>query len=148
MHDLITHIYPVYVGDLDSDYHYNHYFSVDCMPNSPDVVVSKLEERTSLLLDRFGLGSPLLHDLTVKGIVDRINKNNGGFVYGNDSLDIILSKLADNIEDIVKSKKNENKTNDTSITEQLIALKKQLEEKDQIIRDLLNKRMLENINIF
>ena len=102
--DLVTHIYPIYVGDVDGTGNYGYYFSSDAVPNAPDITVVKLEAAAISQLDRLGLGLPLIPNITVKGIVDRINKSNGGFVQGND-LDSILSILCNNIAKIVTDKK-------------------------------------------
>ena len=155
--DLITHIYPIYVGDVDNSGKYGDYSRSDASPLSPDITVLKLEATAIDHLDRLGLGLPLIPNVTVKGIVDRINKYNGGFVRGED-LDSILSALCDNLAKIVKDKQKiqpvsqlvplSSTLDDVSILRQQLAqaikekelLTTENEEKDNTIREL-NSRL-------
>jgi len=138
--ELITHIYPIFVGDIDSSGQYDYYFSSDAKPNAPDITVLKLEATVMDHLDRLGLGLPLIPNITVKGIVDRINKNNGGFVQGND-LESILLTLCNNIAKIVidkqavsSSSSSSSSSDDVSILRhQLAQANKDKEEKEQLL---------------
>jgi len=137
--DLITHIYPIYVGDLDINDCYGDYLKDDCKPDAPDITVIELEKIAVEHLDRLGLGTPLLPNITVKGILDKLNKNNGGFVKGAD-LDACLSVLANNINAVVLKNKaaldNVSPSDDVHILKQeLIELEKALTERDQLISE-------------
>ena len=139
--DLITHIYPIYVGDLDSSGNYAKYFETDASPVAPDVQVKKLEASAIHHLDKLGLGSPLLPDITVKGIVERFGKRQAGFIEGDIySLDTIVSSLAKSIRNIVTDKRSSTVSpvsnfDSLQLQERIKLLESQLADRDKVIDD-------------
>ena len=147
--ELITHIYPVYVGDTSSSGNYTNYFASCAVPNASDIQVKKLEESAISHLDNLGLGSPLLPDITVKGIVEKINKSSGGFIEGDyNDLDGILSSLANKINSMSTQKRLLTSDHDhsddvktlreelASKNQQLSAYRQDIVDRDEIIKEL------------
>ena len=96
----ITHIFPIMIGDLAEDEKkYTNYFQSGCHPNLEAVmntVVKSVQTKLCTHLDKQGLGTPLLPNLTVKNIVDEILKSQGHFIQGmeDDAFDAIGPKVA------------------------------------------------------
>jgi hypothetical protein len=92
--DLVEKIYPVMIGDLSGDDYYLHYFKSGCHPallTVKEVVVEALELKLQEHLDRQCLGSPLIDDMSVADIVERITSNQGLVVEG--SKEIALNRV-------------------------------------------------------
>ena len=79
---MIEGIFPVMVGDVDSNGHYSNYFKSGCNPNPPKVVVNAVELKLREHLDREGLGSPYKDEETAASILQQVLSNQGNFIEG------------------------------------------------------------------
>ena len=64
------------------DGEYSNYFSSDCNPNPPDIVVHALESKLIDHLGREGLGSPYINRVPIKSICTAILSSQDGFFPG------------------------------------------------------------------
>lgn len=84
---LIRTVYPIMIGDAtvseDDVKTYSNYYPSGCHPlELPDYSVSSVEDIFIDQLNKNGLGTPMIPNQTVKGTVDGIMANQGGFVRG------------------------------------------------------------------
>lgn len=103
MRGLIVNIYPVMIGDMKpgNDRLYGNYFKDGCHPTfSKEVVVKSNQRGLEGHLDRLGLGTPMLEDLSVSQTVKEITKNQGLFVEG--SIRSCLQRLREHVTDMRK----------------------------------------------
>lgn len=104
MRGLIVNIYPVMIGDikLGNDNIYGNYFKDGCHPSfgADDVYVKNNQSALEGHLDRLGLGTPMLDDLSVSKTVKEITKNQGLFVEGN--IRSCLQKLSTHVASMRK----------------------------------------------
>ena len=100
---MIEGIFPVMVGDVDSNGHYSNYFKSGCKPDPPDIPVDQLENKLREHLGREGLGLPYRDYESIASIVQRVLLNQGGFVEGN--LQSSIATLASSIHAMVEEVK-------------------------------------------
>jgi hypothetical protein len=84
---LIRAVYPLFVGDLDSEScTYSNYFASGCHPAAAGaVVVTAAAVKLAEHLDRLGLGTPILDaaSLSVASLLERATKSQGAFLEGD-----------------------------------------------------------------
>jgi hypothetical protein len=104
---ILESVYPVLVGDLVMDTSkelYTDYFLTDCHPKCTNhVVVDSVETALQDHLNRLCFGTPLLEDMTVPTILDRIVKNQGCLVEG--PADKAFDTAVDDVLSIVGEKR-------------------------------------------
>jgi hypothetical protein len=104
---ILESVYPVLIGDLVTDMNkelYTDYFLTDCHPQCTNhVVVDSVEIALQDHLNRLCFGTPLLEDMTVPTILDRIVKNQGCLVEG--PADKAFETAIDDVLSIVEEKK-------------------------------------------
>lgn len=104
MRGLIVNIYPVMIGDIKPgvDHLFGNYFKDGCHPSlgSDEVFVKNNQSALEGHLDRLGLGTPMLDDLSVSKTLKEITKNQGLFVEG--SIRTCLQRLAAHVSDMRK----------------------------------------------
>jgi len=101
---MVEGVFPVMIGDVDSDGEYSHYFSGGCNPTAPDIVVNELEMKLRDHLSKEGLGVPYKNNLTVKTVLTSVLSNQGAFYCGRK--DDFFTVIVDSICDMVKRCKN------------------------------------------
>jgi len=75
---MVDVIFPVMVGDMDTNAVYNNYIRAGCGPTAvADVAVESIECALRSCLLREELGAPLHYDATVKAIYDGVLSNQG-----------------------------------------------------------------------
>lgn len=104
MRGLIVNIYPVMIGDMKpgNDKIYGNYFKDGCHPSfgANEVFVKSNQSALEGHLDRLGLGTPMLEDLSVSKTLKEITKHQGLFVEG--SVRNCLQKLSAHVADMRK----------------------------------------------
>lgn len=93
--DMIRGVFPVMIGDIQTDGSYSNYFTSGCNPLAPDITVNSVEIKLREHLDREGQGLPFKEFMTVKMVLNEILANQGGFMEGN--LSISLNKIVTSI---------------------------------------------------
>jgi hypothetical protein len=99
--DNLRRIFPVWVGELENHPHlgdiYDDFFKGNCMPNSPDVVVTAIDEKLVGHLQRMGKGAPQLSETerTVRATLKAICLHQGAVLSGvkRDAIDIVVAKI-------------------------------------------------------
>jgi len=100
---LVERICPLYIGDIDATTSphptYSHFFlSGHCAPSPlSTAVVKQVEDKLKEHLERQALGTPFRDGMSVKEVFETIGRGMGGFVEGNEALDAILEKRAEEI---------------------------------------------------
>jgi len=96
---LVVRIFPLMIGDVDAATGaYSHYFRSGCAPSpAASCVVASVEKKLVEHLERQALGVPLRVGASVKSVIDEIFINLGGFVQGDESLDVILEARAQEV---------------------------------------------------
>ena len=83
---LIEKIYPIMIGDkTDDELSYKNYFASGCHPNLSALtttVVASIESKVKEHLDKQSLGTPMLPEMPVTTILDRITCNQGVIIEG------------------------------------------------------------------
>ena len=86
--NLIEFVFPIFIGDSSGDSTdpractYTNYYTSDCSPNCPDLVVKSVEEKLCEHLNSQGLGAPIISNPTVKDTYESLTKHQGGFIQG------------------------------------------------------------------
>jgi serine/threonine protein kinase len=97
--NMIHGIFPVMIADKDDG---RAILAGGCHPNQqpvPDCVVQSVEHKLGDYLEKQGLGSPLLAEMTVKEIVGRICEFQGGILKGD--VDKVLPGICEAIRQMV-----------------------------------------------
>jgi len=94
---MLEGVFPVMIGDKDSNGEYSNYFVTSCNPAPPDIVVEALETKLHESLVREGLGSPYIDRVTVKSLCTSVLSNQGGFYHGKREsfFDTIVGSICD-----------------------------------------------------
>jgi len=92
---MIQGIFPVMVGDVDSNGQYTNYFKCGCKPEAPKVAVDVVENKLREHLDRESLGYPYKDRDTVLSVFNSVLANQGRFVEGeySDAIEAVCSSI-------------------------------------------------------
>lgn len=126
--ELVERIYPVMIGDFNSDYQtYGKYFVDGCHPRlEGNVTVHSVETQVEYHLNRLRLGSPLLSDMTVAGVCKEVVSKQGKLVEGPQ--DDALSATVDDIEGMVQILLNRDRLHLDSIANKMKKFAKRIKE--------------------
>jgi len=81
---------------------YSHYFKSKCQPDPlPLMAIRAVENKLAEHLEKAGLAFPLRDSMSVKQIFDSITAKQGGFIEGDEGLEVLMEKQAMLIQEMV-----------------------------------------------
>ena len=108
--EMITGIFPVFIGDKYSNGNYGDYFPDHCHPHPlPQLTVVSLHDKLQEHLDRQGLGAAYCESTSVKQISEAITAHQGGFIRGDlkTAIESVGQSICDMSEhSLIKSESN------------------------------------------
>lgn len=162
----IEKIFPVMIGDretfiaetemggIETFYMYNDYLQNGCHPsNVPKSSISAVENKLRLFFDKTVLGAPFITERSVADILADIMANQGGFVKGRLSADLLITSFTDKYADVLiklegsdLSKEYENENDAFSgVVESIVKMLDKgmgKEKKKKVTEDFLNESSL------
>lgn len=98
-------IFPIAVGKLVNGY-YSDYYASGCGPRCPNLIVKSVEAKFYGHIERQGLGSPFIPNLTVLAIYQGITVNHGAKIEGPENqFEALVDSVIDRICTLVETTK-------------------------------------------
>ena len=92
---LLSKIYPILIGDIDTNEEYEDFFKSKNRPTFSNAIVESVEAKLAYHLDKQGLGSPLTPAMSVSSIFKEITGSQGMLFKGgrNDCMQRVLNDI-------------------------------------------------------
>jgi hypothetical protein len=101
--NLLKAIFPIAVGKLVNG-HYSDYYASGCGPHCPELTVKSVEAKFCGHIERQGLGSPFIPNMTVLAIYEGIAVNQGAKIEGPEyEFEALVDRVVDRLCSLVET---------------------------------------------